>query len=499
MYLAELDNEINRRKQVNALYNRYVKAVGNTGDLRLYEDPAEVEFVPLTTSAQVDYRNDLVAKLSKVIGMKNYDKVLDIVHSKLSDIQVREVTTNWESYKAFLQQYLKRHISFDRFVSEFIDHINKNTAPEQILDRINNLQLINGTGAVLYDPSLRPIDPNVHPTTDPVDPSDEYLPYDKPIKDEPVEEPTYGEDTQVETEDDKYARWANNVTQWIEGVLGHEKIQKFFHPAKPKPIVMQNAMKKFITSHAVNLGNNDLTDNSIEQLQYLFVTPLSYLVKEDDIFPKPFEEMRPKLLFGYLNQVQYAFLAILKNPLFDSTFLRDTIMKQYAINTKSDMPIGKLQEIYQSPTKTVGGEVEIRSISDYKALLSPKSDATKIAIYESVLKSQNLFTPEQGASETALPDDDIPEEEHVTESTASASAGSGIIRNKRYYVDKKAFGKGILEVRYNKNKHLMQDMKPIKMSKDMKSKIESNLVGNGLPDTYKLNKEEQRIYNKLLK
>jgi hypothetical protein len=155
-----------------------MKDVGNTGELRLYEDPAEVEFVPLTVSANVDYQNDLVEKLSKVIGMKNHDKVLDIVHSKLSDIQVREVATNWESNKAFLQQYLKRHISFDHFVSEFIDHINKNTAPEQILDRINNLRLINGTGAVLHDPTVRPIDPNVQPT-DTSDPSDEYLPYDR--------------------------------------------------------------------------------------------------------------------------------------------------------------------------------------------------------------------------------------------------------------------------------------------------------------------------------
>lgn len=65
------------------LYYRYMKDVGNRGELRLYEDPAEVEFVPLTVSANVDYRNDLVEKLSKVIGMKSYDKLLDIVHSRL--------------------------------------------------------------------------------------------------------------------------------------------------------------------------------------------------------------------------------------------------------------------------------------------------------------------------------------------------------------------------------------------------------------------------------
>jgi hypothetical protein len=84
-----------------------MKDVGNTGELRLYEDPAEVEFVPLTASANVNYRNDLVEKLSKVIGMKSYDKLLDIVHSILSDIQIREVATNWETYKAFLHQYLR--------------------------------------------------------------------------------------------------------------------------------------------------------------------------------------------------------------------------------------------------------------------------------------------------------------------------------------------------------------------------------------------------------
>ena len=107
--LKQLDEDINRKKRINAIYNQYIKATGSISELRLYEDPGEVEFVPTTTSVNVNYRNDLTDKLTKMMGMKNYEKVLDLSFFKESLILRRDDSLQ---FVAFINKklYTKRKI-----------------------------------------------------------------------------------------------------------------------------------------------------------------------------------------------------------------------------------------------------------------------------------------------------------------------------------------------------------------------------------------------------
>jgi hypothetical protein len=105
-FIKEIDEENYRRKKMNALYNQYLKDVGYTAAIRLYEDPDEVTFSLPTVAANVDYNNDLRNKLLKIVGFKNMDYVINLVDTKLNDIQVREMVQNWPAYEAFIKRFV---------------------------------------------------------------------------------------------------------------------------------------------------------------------------------------------------------------------------------------------------------------------------------------------------------------------------------------------------------------------------------------------------------
>jgi hypothetical protein len=75
--------------------------------------------------------------------------------------------------------------------------------------------------------------------------------------------------------------------------------------------------------------------------------------------------------------------------------------------------------------------------------------------------------------------------------------------NDKYFIDKKKFNKNILEVKYKKNNHLLEKFKTTKISNDLKTKIGKGLVADEYDesdlDNVKLDAEEQRIYNSLMK
>jgi hypothetical protein len=64
---------------------------------------------------------------------------------------------NWPTYESFIRKYVHKSISFDRFASEIVDQINKNTSPVQILDHIGQLRTASGTGQTINNPIPAPV------------------------------------------------------------------------------------------------------------------------------------------------------------------------------------------------------------------------------------------------------------------------------------------------------------------------------------------------------
>jgi hypothetical protein len=139
---------------------------------------------------------------------------------------------------------------------------------------------------------------------------------------------------------------------------------------------------------------------------------------------------------------------------------------------------------------------EKQSSNAYKSALEKRSLILVIDIYNNLYNRSRIQKISQ--KEAAIPAD--------TNNALDKSDiidGSGL-RSTKYYIDRRAFGRGILAVRYRKNKHLLQDMKPVQMSNDLKRKIENRIsIGgsgnNNDIDDIKLNSEEHRVYNQLLK
>ena len=80
------------------------------------------------------------------------------------------------------------------------------------------------------------------------------------------------------------------------------------------------------------------------------------------------------------------------------------------------------------------------------------------------------------------------------------TTGAGLkIKHKNLYIPKHKFNNGILEVRYKKNKHLIQELKPLKMGKGLQNAIYSKLVNNKDLSLNSLSQQEKRVYDMLLK
>jgi predicted DNA-binding transcriptional regulator len=503
MFMDELNNEINRRKKINTLYNRYIKETGALDGIRLYEDPAEVEFTPLTTELNVDYTNDLVEKLLKVMGRRNYERVIDLVHNKLNEHQIREVATNFDLYNAFLQQYLKKKISYERFQSEFLDYINKNTAPEQILDKINNLQMINGTGTVITDPTtesstaLYPDNNNNFSGSNPM-----KTPAKTPARRDNI--PTESTDTAnvVDSEDDQDENNQNNQLamdvnkniEYIETtVLKNESVDYFFGLAGRRGSnnqKIQNFMKREFT--AKNLQTQMFTGEIGQQLKRMFLDEGA--VKQDDIFSGAYNDnTRLEVQYAYTNQVIECLEPLTQMRKFDKNYVIEIITAQFD-EDRDNLKPAQLEMKYKLSTELIDKKRRKKTMKEYTTTLKSMSIDDLLEQYTKVTHS---FQPSQ--KEPAIPANDT---SNVIDNN-NAIDGSGLKSNK-YYIDKRAFGRGILAVRYRKNRHLLQDMKPVQMSNELKRKIENQISigGSGKNvdiDNIKLNPEEQRVYNQLLK
>lgn len=288
--LKFLEEEINRKRKMNALYNAYIKATGTLNEVRLYEDSGEVNFVPVTTSQHINYRNELTKNLSDMMGMKNYEKVLDFVNNVLNDAQVIEVVTNWANYKDFLKPYMKKPITYERFKTEFLIQINKNTAPVQILDKINNLQLVQGTGQTFTDP------------TKPQNQDPESNDYQN------AKDKLTGTSVVQPVNDLSNAEKVNKLIQKIDNYAMTDVVYEFFAPdfydRKIYVVYMQNLYRWNDMGKYVDVSK--LLEPQALYIKKLFIDQApanSNPITLDDLYPPDFEGLDESLKISYLEQV----------------------------------------------------------------------------------------------------------------------------------------------------------------------------------------------------
>jgi hypothetical protein len=350
--------------------------------------------------------------------------------------------------------------------------------------------MINGTGTVITDPTTDDTYPDNNNNNNINNPM--KTPAKTPAKTgtQSTESANAEEDNDKPTFDypETLIKMRNNNDVLLDSLLNETPVQHFFHlgTGSANDKRMQAQIKFDVTSS--RLQAVQLPPEIIQHLQKLFVSPTP--VTQNDVLDNVnYTSLRPDVQVEYTTQVIRCLEMLLHIPLYDKSYMIDKIVVQYKEHASS-MKTDDLIEYFGQPA--INKNNEVQSINAYKSALEKKSLILLIDIYNNIYNKHRMQKNQKAPAVPAIPVNDNNEID-----------GSGL-RSNKYYIDRKAFGRGILAVRYRKNKHLLQDMKPVQMSNDLRRKIESriNVGGSGKNvdiDNIKLNPEEQRVYNQLLK
>ncbi len=222
----------------------------------------------------------------------------------------------------------------------------------------------------------------------------------------------------------------------------------------------------------------------------------------DDVFPNNFDNFDPRTKIEMLKVINSALYSIKSLGLVSKNIIAEYIVKRYAEDytivtnsTKPNQHTISMRKRYE-PLTIFDKYGHYISYSKFLSDIKKGKFETALTVYDKLRKDTSTIIPDNRKEEAKAPEDFQYEDaydinENVSYSKEDAT-GSGL----KYYIDKAKYGKGILEVRYKKNKHLTTDFKPQKISSNLKKAIDYEFHGGKNTD-FSLNKEEQRVFNNL--